>query len=164
VPRQSKAALSIAHIGPRRLEPPPELAGIEAEIFRQTVASVAPDHFQAEDLTLLCAYARAAALERRAAEELAAGAVVGNAPSPWLTVHATMTKTMMQLSVRLRIGPKSRAPSNNRRRSAQSGTPSYYEIMNLGGSHAEDRSRGIATGAADSEGREQTTDHGETKR
>ena len=65
MPRQSQASLSIAHLSPHsRLVCPPELGGVEAEIFR--------------DLPLLCAYARAAALERRAAEELQAGAVVGS--------------------------------------------------------------------------------------
>jgi hypothetical protein len=35
------------------------VGGIEAEIFRATVGAVALDHFQPEDLRLLCAYARA---------------------------------------------------------------------------------------------------------
>jgi hypothetical protein len=47
-------------------------------------------------------------------EELAAGAVVGSVPSPWLAVHGQMVRALSQLTVRLRIGPKSRAPSNNR--------------------------------------------------
>jgi phage terminase small subunit len=129
VPRASKAALTIAHVGPRHLEPPSELGEVEAAIFRQTVASVATNHFAAEDLTLLCAYARTAALERHAAEELAIEATVGSQPSPWLAVHASAVRSLMALSVRLRIGPRSRAPSNNRRRSAKSGTPSYYDLQ-----------------------------------
>jgi hypothetical protein len=47
-----------------RLQPsfsalPSELGGIEAAIFKQTVASVATGHFAPEDMALLCAYARA---------------------------------------------------------------------------------------------------------
>ena len=84
MPRRSSAALTIASFAPglKRLEPPPELGGVELDIFRQTVASVPASHFQPEDLVLLCAYARAAALERRAAEELQASAVVGSQPRP----------------------------------------------------------------------------------
>jgi hypothetical protein len=130
MPRRSIAELRIAHLTPepRRLVVPPELGGIEAEIFRQTVAAVPASHFQAEDLTLLCAYARAAALERRAAEELATGAVVGSMPSPWLQVHASAVRSLSALTVRLRLGPRSRDPNN--RRAARSGPPpSYYDTM-----------------------------------
>jgi hypothetical protein len=67
-------------------------------IFRQTVASVAPGHFAPADMVLLCAYARAAALERRAFEQANAAA------------HASAVKSLAALSVRLRIGPRSRAP------------------------------------------------------
>jgi phage terminase small subunit len=129
VPRKSKAELSLVHLTPgRRLEPPPELGGIEREIFLQTVAAVAFDHFASEDLPLLTAYCRAAALERRAAEELAAGATVGNQPSPWLAVHASAIRSLERLSVRLRLGPRSRNPTN--RRSVKGARrPSYYATM-----------------------------------
>jgi hypothetical protein len=61
MPRRSTTSLTIAAFsaGPRRLEAPPELGGIEAEILRATVGAVALDHFQPQDLRLLCAYARA---------------------------------------------------------------------------------------------------------
>jgi phage terminase small subunit len=130
LPRRSVASLSVISAGPRRLQPPAELGEVEAKIFRETVAAVALDHFQAEDSALLASYARAVALERRAAEELAAAATVGGVASPWLAVHSQMARTVMQLSVRLRIGPRSRAPSNNRRSTKSGGSePSYYEIM-----------------------------------
>jgi hypothetical protein len=72
LPRASKAsALVLVPVAGGWLEPPLELGKIQAAIFRQTVAAVAVNHFAAEDMVLLlCAYARAAALERRAAEEL----------------------------------------------------------------------------------------------
>jgi hypothetical protein len=129
VPRKSKAELSLVHLAPgRRLEPPPELGGIERETFLQTVAAAAFDHFAAEDLPLLTAYCRAAALERRAAEELAVGATVGNQPSPWLSVHASAIRSLERLSVRLRLGPRSRNPTN-RRSMKGARRPSYYATM-----------------------------------
>jgi hypothetical protein len=133
MPRQSQASLSLAHIGPRKLEPPPELGegSIEREIFRQVVASVPPAHFQSEDLPLLCAYARLCAQERRASEELAAGAVVGGSPSPWLAVQASTVRSLSTLTVRLRLGPRSRQPANTRR-PGKPPTPIYYETMDLG--------------------------------
>jgi phage terminase small subunit len=133
LPRRSAAALVICTSGPRRIEPPVELGEVEAKIFRETVAAVALDHFQAEDSALLASYARAVALERRAAEELAVAATVGSVPSPWLAVHSAMARTVMQLSVRLRIGPRSRAPSNNRRSTKSGPAPNYYATMKLEG-------------------------------
>ena len=131
MPRRSTASLSIAHLSPLpdRLQPPAELGAVEAEVFRATVAAIPQGHFAAEDLPLLCAYCRAIVLERRAAEELAAGAVAGNQPSPWLAIHGQMVRALSQLSVRLRIGPKSRAPSNNRRSAGSGRVPSSYDTM-----------------------------------
>jgi phage terminase small subunit len=128
--RRSTASLTIAHLtpGPHRLAAPPELAGVEAEVFRSTVAAVSPSHFTGEDMPLLAAYCRACALERRASEELAVAATVGATPSPWLAVHASAVRTLALLSTRLRIGPRSRDPSN--RRPAKTGaSPSYYDQM-----------------------------------
>ena len=78
---------------------------------------------------MLLAYARGAALERRASEELMASVTVGNAPLPWLTVHAGMVRSLTQLTLRLRLGPRSREP-NYRRHAAKSRPPSsYYDLM-----------------------------------
>jgi hypothetical protein len=131
MPRHSNASLTIAAFTPglKRLEPPPELAegSVERAIFIETVASVPAGHFAAEDRVLLAEYARTAALARRASEELAVGAVVGGQASPWLTVHQSATKTMLALSVRLRIGARSRATTT--RTAKASAAPSYYELM-----------------------------------
>jgi hypothetical protein len=74
-------------------------------------------------------------LERRAAEQLAAAIAAGDAVRPRLAVYTQVSKTLLNLTVRLRIGPRSRAPSNNRRRSGNSGvgSVSYYETMDLPG-------------------------------
>jgi hypothetical protein len=124
------ASLTILPGGSRRLEPPPELGegSIERAVFRQTVAAVTADHFQAEDMPLLAAYCRACALERRAADELAAGAVAGAMPSPWLAVHASAVRALSTLTVRLRLGPRSRG-HHPRAASKTKSPPSYYETM-----------------------------------
>jgi hypothetical protein len=130
MPRVSTASLTVASFtGAQRLACPPELAGIEGEVFKLTVASVSPHHFTAEDMPLLCAYARACALERRAAEELQAGATVGSVPSPWLQVYATAVRSVAQLSTRLRLGPRSRDPTSRRRSAKTTAPPSYYDTL-----------------------------------
>jgi hypothetical protein len=61
MPRQSQGALTLAHIGLRRLEPPAEFTegSMERAIFKATIASVPSNHFQPEDTVLLAAYCRA---------------------------------------------------------------------------------------------------------
>jgi hypothetical protein len=140
LPRASKTSALVLGPVTDRLQPPPELAATEAAIFRATVASVAPGHFAPEDVALLSAYARAAVLERRAFEQANAAA------------HAHAAKSLAALSVRLRIGLRSRAPSNNRRRSAKSAPVSYYETMNLGDANAPDRPRSPDAGNGDGQG------------
>jgi hypothetical protein len=125
----SRASLTVYPGGRRVLEPPPELSAgsIECEIFKVTVAAVPPDHFTAEDVTLLAEYARTAALARRSSEELAVSAVAGSMPSPWLAVHASAVRSVALLSTRLRIGPRSR--SHNVRKAKPGAPPSYYDTM-----------------------------------
>jgi hypothetical protein len=131
LPRRSNAALSIASFTPglRRVDPPPELSegSVERAIFIETVASVPPEHFTAEDRVLLAEYARTAALARRASEELAISATIGDRPSPWLEVHRVAAKTMMALSVRLRIGARSR--NNHPRSDKGRPSPSAYDLL-----------------------------------
>jgi phage terminase small subunit len=128
LPRRSSASLTVAAFAPdrRRLEPPPELGGLEAEIFRQTVASVPASHFQPEDLVLLCAYARAAAMGQRAAEEVAARPTIGDRPSPFVDIHSQAIRSLTQLTVRLRLGPRSRDP-NHQRTAKVKASQSYYD-------------------------------------
>jgi hypothetical protein len=71
---------------------------------------VPASHSQPKDLTLLCAYARAAALERRAAEESQISAV----------------GSLSTLTVRLRLGPRSRDP-NHQRTAKVKASQSYYD-------------------------------------
>jgi phage terminase small subunit len=130
MPRQSQGALTLAHIDPRRLEPPTEFTegSIERAIFKATVASVPSNHFQPEDAVLLAAYCRAASLERRASEELSVRGILGDRASPWLVVYAEAVRALSTLTIRLRLGPKARQP--DRRRTAKAtAPPSYYDLM-----------------------------------
>jgi hypothetical protein len=130
MPRQSKAALTIAHIGPgnRRLEPPGVLGEIEAAVFRQTVATMPFEHFSLEDVSLLSAYSQAAVLAQKAAAELAAHPVIDGRVSPWLIIQKEQVRLLAQLSIRLKIGPKSRRP-DSRRAGKPSSPVSYYDTM-----------------------------------
>jgi hypothetical protein len=128
--RDHKASLTVLPGGRRVLEPPPEFTAgsIERRIFVETVLSVPPEHFAPEDRVLLSEYCSAAAMAKRASEELAVSAVAGAMPSPWLAVHASAVRSMATLAVRLRLGPRSR--SHNVRKSTKPvSAPSYYDLI-----------------------------------
>jgi hypothetical protein len=104
----------------------------ERQIFLDLVASAKAEHFRASDLPLLSAYCRAIALERRSAQELAAGD--DKALARW----ERAVKAMVALSMRLRLSPQSRAPNNPSRPGGKPERPlSVYERMSL---EAEDGS------------------------
>jgi phage terminase small subunit len=127
MPHSRDSLVLLPGVGRRTLEPPADLGEIEAVIFRQVVASVAHEHFTAEDLGLLCAYCRALALERRASDELAAAAV--GSLQAWLPVYSAAVRAVSTLSVRLRLGPKSRHPNKVRRPGKMPPSrPSYYDL------------------------------------
>lgn len=125
----SRASLMVLPGGrARTLEPPAEFTAgsVERQIFVETVLSVPDGHFAGEDRVLLAEYCRASALARRASEELAASAVVGSVPSPWLAVHGSAVRSMATLSTRLRLGPRSR--SQNTRKGKPVSAPSWYDL------------------------------------
>jgi phage terminase small subunit len=111
----------------KRLEPPADVQGIDRDIFKATVASLPASHFLPEDTEMLRAYCAAAAMARRAAAEMQASPLAGDKPSPWLKVHTTAIRSMAQMSVRLRLGARSR--DHNVRSAKPVSPPSYYEIM-----------------------------------
>ena len=118
MPRKSAAALSImSPTGtPPRLTPPPTLNEDAKRVFLDVVCSVRADHFQPSDGLLLARYAEAAVMASDAATMLASeGTVIDGKPSPWLAVHAAMTKAMLGLSHRLRLSPQGRSPTNPKR-------------------------------------------------
>jgi phage terminase small subunit len=130
MPRRSKAALTVAsvHSLQQRLEPPADLVGPARDVFRETVASVPAPHFRPEDVPLLRVYCEAIVMARRAAAEVAARAVVEAAPTPWLKVQMAQVRIITMLSVRLRLGARSR--DHHVRQTTRAGRPpSFYDTV-----------------------------------
>jgi hypothetical protein len=95
---------------PARLKCPEELDELEKAAFTDIVASCEPTHFRLSDLPLLCAYARAVVMERRAAGEFSREPILPDGkPSPWGAILAQATKSLLGLSLRLRLSPQGRA-------------------------------------------------------
>ena len=129
--RKSSAALAATpfQFQPERLKPPADLTGEARQAFVDIVLAARPQHFEPLDLPLLSAFARAVAMERWAAD-----AIMTRTPvTPGLLeTYRTATRTLQALSIRLRIGPQSRAGHTNPR--TKRATPlSYYDAQLLGG-------------------------------
>jgi hypothetical protein len=133
MPRQSADAIALLPMDaePPRLSPSSDLTEAERQIFTDIVLSVRPSHFMPCDRPLLAAYARAIALERLASGELArAGYVEENGkPSPWLAILQQASKSMLALSIRLRLSPQGRRPAITVERRAKQ--VSYYDEQAL---------------------------------
>jgi len=128
MPRRSAASFAIPSVtgAPPRLSPSADLAPDERQVFCDLVASSKPDAFRSSDSPLLAAYCRAIALERRSAQELAAG------DEKALARWNGATKAMVALSMRLRLSPQSRQPNNPSRPGGKPERPlSVYERMSL---------------------------------
>lgn len=114
MPRKSAAELSI--IPPPtdsiRLQPPASLVGPERKIFTEIVASCADNHFRPSDAPLLCAYCGVIAQLQTAVRELKRGVVHGGKVNPWVGIQERLIKSMVALSMRLRLSPQARAPNN----------------------------------------------------
>jgi hypothetical protein len=121
MPRKSAAARMTPQIGERpRLQPPSSLSTRERHLFRDVVASLSPEHRKAEDLPLLTLYVRGLCQCEKAARKIASGST----DKFWLELQAAGLKAVNTMAVRLRIGAKARAPSNQRKPgSAQSALP-----------------------------------------
>ena len=70
--RKSAAALVMPTFGPERLKPPADLDPKARAIFLDLIMAARAEHFLPVDLTLLCAFCRAAAIEREAAAAILA--------------------------------------------------------------------------------------------
>jgi Phage terminase, small subunit len=114
--RKSRAALelvpSITAIDPgsTRIRPRDEAPETVAQIIRDLVANVAPDHFRKTDWPLLESYARAILLEQRAHRMLDDEGPVSEAgkTNPWLAVMEKSGRLIIACSMRLRLSPQSR--------------------------------------------------------
>ncbi len=92
----------------KRLQPPASLNAAERAVFENLIAATRPDHFIASDLPLLARYAEAIVLGDRAAVELRKSTIVNGKVSPWVAIQEKATKSMIMLSMRLRLSPQSR--------------------------------------------------------
>jgi hypothetical protein len=130
-----RAAADLAVLSPvktfERLRPPADLTDSQREIFIDLVAATESSHFRSSDLPLLTAYVRSIAMERQAAGRLDDEGYVNaeGRPSPWLAVLAQACKNMAMLSMRLRLSPQGRSPTNPKREPAISA----YERISLQG-------------------------------
>src|SRR5262245_1888945 len=126
MPRKSAAALSVLSVDGKlaRLQPPSTLSEPERAIFLQVVDACDPRHFRPSDLPILLRYIEATALADLAANHLRAeGAVVDGKPSPWIIVQEKSVRTMVALSMRLRLAPQSRIDPKTVERNRQPPCP-----------------------------------------
>ena len=93
MPHPSNAELTVASLMPglRRLNRPPDLGGVEAAIFRRTVAAVPASRFAAEDMVL-------SALVR--------------GPPLWSGAPPERCKPPLSLAVSRRLGRRRESPSS----------------------------------------------------
>jgi phage terminase small subunit len=100
-------------------------------VFRDLVAGTGPEHFVATDLPLLARYAEAVALAEQAERELhKRGPVMPDGRvNPWNTVLEKAGRSVVALSMRLRLSPQSRSDPKTVSRRANGPKPSAYELM-----------------------------------
>ena len=112
-----------------RLEAPPHLGPAATRIFRDLVLRVPAGQFKPSDLSLVCRWAEWTAVADRAAAEMATSDLVtaDGRPSPWIAIAERASKQLVALSLRLRLGPQSRA--SKAPKTEAPGQQSYYERM-----------------------------------
>jgi hypothetical protein len=108
MPRVSAASLAVVPVFTPALRPPEHLGAAEAAVFSDVVLAADRDHFRREDVELIALYCvhvitarNLMRKKRRTAEQERA-------------LRST-TALVVNLSSRLRLGPKSRDPSHRRR-------------------------------------------------
>ena len=123
MPRVSSAALAAVPACELEFLPPPHLSADAAVIFRDVIASADKGHFRHEDRMLLslycchCVEAQRLMRKRRLSHDERCDL-------------SRLTSVIMALSVKLRIGPKSRHP--NHRRGQNAGLAGGVEPWELG--------------------------------
>jgi len=139
MPRKSAADLSLIRpaSGVNRLQPPVTLTGPARTVFVDIVANNAPNHFRESDKAMLQAYCNVICQLEQCRKELQKAVVTAEGKiSPWVGVQERAIKSMVALSMRLRLSPQSRAPNNSG--SKKTLAPSVYDLM-----EAEDYDRDV---------------------
>jgi phage terminase small subunit len=122
---------------PPRLSPPLELQGRARQVFVDTVAACKAGHFLPQDTPLLAEYCRSVALAEQAHAALALeGPVVaspqGSKASPWITILEKAQRSLIALSMRLRISPQGRSPTTPTRAARPLSYHERAELMENG--------------------------------
>jgi phage terminase small subunit len=107
-----------------RLVAPAFLTEEEREIFADLVASTTAKHFKASDLPLLTAYCQSVVTQRLASREFKRAPLLAGRVSPWAAVEEKAVRSMVALSMRLRLSPQSR---DRHQPSREAKKLSYYE-------------------------------------
>jgi P27 family predicted phage terminase small subunit len=95
-----------------RLKAPDSLSDRAKQIFERLTASVNPDQFRPSDMPLIEQYANAICMAETAQNELDTnGAVVDGKTSPYIAIQEKAIRSMVALSMRLRLSPQSRFDS-----------------------------------------------------
>jgi hypothetical protein len=118
MPRKSSAAAVSLDPRGRRLEPPPGLPAAQRAAFIATVKSVKPNHFAAEDMPILLAYAAAQEEERDIVRDLEAAKAADDSAAKAVlrTAQGRNASSLTRLARALRLGALARDPSRNTRR------------------------------------------------
>jgi hypothetical protein len=111
MPRKSSNVVAI-DTRQNRLRPPANLDGPERDLFVALIAANPPTHFRESDMPLLLQYCAAAVLSERAVAELRAAPIIDGKPSAWLAVFEKSSRSMLGLSMRLRLSPQARQTNN----------------------------------------------------
>jgi phage terminase small subunit len=130
MPRKSIASLSVVPLkaGHRSPSPRSECSAAVKSLFREIVSKASKDHFCETDDTLLELYCVAVLEARLAHSHLQAeGRILNGRPSPWVAVLEKATKSVVSLSVRLRLGPHSRIGSGSSK--LEGPAPSAYDLL-----------------------------------
>ena len=113
-----------------RLSPPVGLPEAEKRAFMALMTSTPASQFAASDLPLIVQFCELSVLAERAAEGLRNAPLLdgeGRA-SPLVAIHASATKGMTMLALRLKLSPQARSPKAPKRDVPQL---SYYQQQAL---------------------------------
>jgi hypothetical protein len=133
--KKGSGYLSVIHARPerQRLQPPDHLTEKQKQIFDHLLRNSPHDQFRITDALLLARLAEAHDLAAQAAVELATnGPVVEGKASAWLVVQEKAVRSVVALSMRLRLSPQSRVDPRALARNAI-GPRSYYDEMKEAG-------------------------------
>jgi len=111
-----------------RIRPPDSLSELEKRVFRALVSQCPADQFRKSDVGLLCRWCELSVMAEQAAFEMTTNGRVtpDGKVSPWFGIYTQAIKGLSGLSLRLRLGPQSRASKAPKTLPQE---PSYYDLM-----------------------------------